>query len=58
MIGGSIPSKGWEFSIYHQVHTGSGAHPHWVPGVLYLGLKRPGRESDHSGGEIKECVEL
>jgi hypothetical protein len=33
----------------------------WVPGVLYLGIKRPGREADHSppsGAEVKECVEI
>jgi len=32
-----------------------------VPGVLSLGVKRPGREADHlpsSNAEIKECVEL
>jgi hypothetical protein len=33
----------------------------WVPGALYLGVKRPGREADHSppsGAKVKECVEL
>jgi hypothetical protein len=33
----------------------------WVPGALSLGLKRPGREDDHSppsSAEVKECVEL
>jgi len=33
----------------------------WVPGDLSLGVKRPGRESDHlpsSSAEFKECVEL
>jgi hypothetical protein len=33
----------------------------WVPGVPSLGVKRPGRESDHSSpssAEVKECVEL
>jgi hypothetical protein len=32
----------------------------WVPGALSLGLKRPGREADHSrssSAEVKECVE-
>jgi hypothetical protein len=31
----------------------------WVPGTLSLGLKRPGREADHSppsSAEVKECV--
>jgi hypothetical protein len=33
----------------------------WVPGVLSLGTKRLGRETDHSppsSAEVKECVEL
>jgi hypothetical protein len=33
----------------------------WVPGALSLGVKRPGREADHSppsSNEVKECVEL
>jgi hypothetical protein len=33
----------------------------WVPGVLSLAVKRPGREADHSpqsSAEVKECVEL
>jgi hypothetical protein len=32
----------------------------WVPGVLSVGVKRPGREDDHSppsSAEVKECVE-
>jgi hypothetical protein len=46
------------------VQNGSGAHPapiQWVPGALSLGVKRPGREADHSppsSAEAKECVEL
>jgi len=34
---------------------------HCVQGVLSRGVKRPGRESDHSpasNAEVKECVEL
>jgi hypothetical protein len=33
----------------------------WVPGALSLGVKRLGREADHSpssSAEVKECVEL
>jgi hypothetical protein len=33
----------------------------WVPENLYLGVKRPGLEADHSppsGAEFKECVDL
>jgi hypothetical protein len=36
-------------------------HLQWVPGALYLGVKRPGREADHSppsSTEVKERVEL
>jgi hypothetical protein len=33
----------------------------WVPGALSLGVKRQGREADHSppsSAEVKECVDL
>jgi hypothetical protein len=33
----------------------------WVPGALSLGVKRPGREADHSppsNREVEECVVL
>jgi hypothetical protein len=33
----------------------------WVPGALYLGVKRPESEADHSPpsiSEVKECVKL
>jgi len=33
----------------------------WVPGALSPGVKRPGRETDHSPPSstvVKECVEL
>jgi hypothetical protein len=33
----------------------------WVPGAVSLGVKRPGREADHSPSsrvKVKECVEL
>jgi hypothetical protein len=33
----------------------------WVPGALSLGVKRPGREADHSppaSAEVKKWVEL
>jgi hypothetical protein len=35
------------------------AHPyiHWVPGAVTMGVKRPGREADHSlppSAEVKE----
>jgi hypothetical protein len=34
---------------------------HWVQGALSLGIKRLGREADHSlpsSAEVKECVEI
>jgi len=37
----------WDMDI----QTGSGAHPAsyaLVPGALFLGVKRPGHEADHS----------
>jgi hypothetical protein len=36
-------------------------HIQWVPGALSLGIKRPGREANHSSpsnAEVKEWVEL
>jgi hypothetical protein len=47
------------FSIHQRVQTGSGAHPASYPvgtGVSSLGVKRQGREVDHSppsGAEVK-----
>jgi hypothetical protein len=40
----------------HRVQTGSGAQ--WVPGTLYLGVKRRWREADHSppsSAEVKNA---
>jgi hypothetical protein len=39
------------FSLLHSVLTGCGAHQppvQWVPDDLSLGVKRPGREANHS----------
>jgi hypothetical protein len=60
----SIPSGAGNFSLRHHVQTDPGAHPTSYPkvtGDLPLGVKRPGREGDHStpsSAEVKECVEL
>jgi hypothetical protein len=46
-----VPAGAGNFSLNHRVQNGSGpTQPpiQWVPGALSLGLKRPGRESDHS----------
>jgi hypothetical protein len=45
------------FSLGICVHAGSGAHPVSYPmrtGSSYLGVKRPGREADHSLPPIPE----
>jgi hypothetical protein len=39
------------FSLHHRVQNGSGVHPasiQWVLGAISPGVKRPGREADHS----------
>jgi hypothetical protein len=52
------------FSLHHRVQNGSGAHPAFnAMGTRgsFPGVKRPGREADHSppsNAEVKECVEL
>jgi hypothetical protein len=46
-----FPARAGNFSLHHRVQTGSGAHPVSYPmgtGALSLGVKRPGREADHS----------
>jgi hypothetical protein len=54
-----IPAGAGNFS-HHRVQNGSGAHPapnQWILGSLSLGVKRPGREADHSppsSAEVKE----
>lgn len=42
---------GWQFSLHHNVHSGSVGHPSSyavVPGDFILGIERPGREAYHS----------
>jgi hypothetical protein len=59
-----VPAGAGNFSLHHLVQTGSGAHPAFYQmctGALSLGIKRPGREADHSppsSAEVKEWVEL
>jgi hypothetical protein len=61
---GNAPLGFIKGALHHRIQNGSGAHPasyQWVPGALSLGVKRPGREADHSppsSAEVKECVEL
>jgi hypothetical protein len=59
-----VPAGDWNFSLHHRVQTGSGIRTHSYPmGTrgLSLGIKRSGREADHSppsSAEVKEGVEL
>jgi hypothetical protein len=52
------------FSLHHRVQNGAGTHPASCPlgtGGSFPGIKRPGREADHSppsSATVKECVEL
>jgi hypothetical protein len=58
-----FPAGAGNFSL-HRVQNGSGAHPASYPmgtGSSFPGVKRPGREADHSPSsstEVKEWVEL
>jgi len=48
---GRFPAGAGNFSLRHSVQNGSGAHPASYPmgaRALSLGVKRPGREADHS----------
>jgi hypothetical protein len=65
MIGVRILAGAGNVSLRHRVQTGSEAHPASYSkgrgGSLSLGVKRPGREADHSppsSAEVKEFVEI
>jgi hypothetical protein len=55
-----FPAGAGNFSLHHRVQTALGPiHTpiQWVPGALSLGVKRPGREADHSppsSAQVKE----
>jgi hypothetical protein len=59
-----FPAGAGNFSLHHRVQNGYGAYPasyQWVPEALSVGVKRPGREADHSppsSAEVKGWVEL
>jgi hypothetical protein len=60
---GSISGEGWEFFSSASRTALEPTEPpvQWVPGALFLGVRRPGREADHSppsSAEVKEWVEL
>jgi hypothetical protein len=51
MVGFRIPAGTGNFSVRRRVQRGAGAHPVSYPvGIrgLSMGVKRPGREADHS----------
>jgi hypothetical protein len=64
MIGIRFPAEAGNFSLRHPVQTGSGPSQlpvQWILVAVSLGVKRPGRETDHSfpsSVEVKECVEV
>jgi hypothetical protein len=61
---GSFIIGAGNFSLHHRDQKGSAAHPTSYPmGTRgsFAGVKRPGREADHSPqsiAEVKECVEM
>jgi len=62
-MGFSSPGRGWElFTTTSRPELGPTQTPIlWVPGALFMEVKRPGREGDHSPPsitEVKEWVEL
>jgi hypothetical protein len=62
MIGGSSAGRGWESFSSPPCPEGLWGPPSLLSkGILSLGVKRPGREADHSSpssAEAKESVEL
>jgi hypothetical protein len=51
---GSIPGRGKMFSLLHNIHISSGAHP--TSNLVCTGVMRPDRKTDHcppSSVEIK-----
>jgi hypothetical protein len=60
MIGFRFHTGAGKFSLHYHVQTGSGAHPASYPmGTRgsFLGIKRPGREADHSSPSSVEVKE-
>jgi hypothetical protein len=52
-----FPAGAGNRPLHHRVHNGSEAHPASYPmdtGALSLGVKRPGRETDHSSPSSAE----
>jgi hypothetical protein len=56
-----MPGGGWEFFSSPPPLRPTQPHIEWLPWALFLGVKRPGSEADHSlpsSAELKECVKL
>jgi len=59
-----FPAGAWKFSLHHRVQNGYVTHPASYPmgtRAVSLGVRRPGRGSDHSplsSAEVKEWMEL
>jgi hypothetical protein len=56
-----FPARAGNFSLLRTALGPTQPPIQWVPGALSLGVKRPGREADHSppsSAEVRECVEL
>jgi hypothetical protein len=59
-----FPAAAGNFSLHHRSSRAlvpTQPPIQCIPEVLSLGVKRPGRETDHSppsSAEVKECVEL
>jgi hypothetical protein len=59
-----FPAGAGNFSLHHRVQNGAGSHTASYPmgtSSSFPGIKRPGREADHSlpsSAEVKECEGL
>jgi hypothetical protein len=57
-----FPAEAGNFSLYHRVQNGPGANPESLSngyqGLFSLGLKRQGREADHSPLSIAEVTNV
>jgi hypothetical protein len=54
LTGCSSPGKGWEFFSSPPALGPTQPPSQWAPGALSLGVKRPGREADHSSPSSAE----
>jgi hypothetical protein len=58
-VPGPVGSKNFQFSMSSRPALGSTLPPiQWVPGALSPGIKRPGREANHSPPAIAEVKKM